>query len=135
MPLYDFICHEGHKFERFLKLADYDLPQKCPCGVFAERVISPPMVLGDYPDYNCPVTGRLISGRKAHRENLARTGCRILEPGEKEQNQRRKQEAEAAIDAGIERTVEKFIDQLPSHKKEQLANEISSGVDVSVVRK
>ncbi len=38
----------------------------------------------DYEAYNCPITGNLIDGRAAHRENLKRNNCRIFEPGERE---------------------------------------------------
>lgn len=41
-----------------------------------------PGVAGDYTAYECPVTGKMIEGRAEHRENLKRTGCRLLEPGE-----------------------------------------------------
>lgn len=43
-----------------------------------------PMSIKDYEAYECPVTGKMIEGRAAHRENLKRTGCRIFEPGERE---------------------------------------------------
>jgi len=39
-------------------------------------------VASDYEGYQCPVTDKWIEGRYAHKENLKRTGCRLLEPGE-----------------------------------------------------
>jgi putative FmdB family regulatory protein len=135
VPLYDFICAEGHRFERLVPLADFEADQFCPCGAPATRVITPPRINRDYPGYSCPVTGRWIEGRKAHRENLKETGCRILEPGERESFIRRKEAENAAFDASIEATVERLVENLPSHKKERLANELSSGIDISVERK
>jgi hypothetical protein len=41
-----------------------------------------PYLSSDYQAYDCPVTGRMIEGRSAHRENLKRQGCRLLEKGE-----------------------------------------------------
>lgn len=41
-----------------------------------------PMLARDYAAYDCPITGRMIDGKREHRENLERHGCRILEPGE-----------------------------------------------------
>ncbi|MBF0157489.1 MAG: hypothetical protein HQL57_09930 [Magnetococcales bacterium] len=41
-----------------------------------------PAVRSDYAPYDCPITGQVIEGRRAHRENLARHGCRLLEAGE-----------------------------------------------------
>ena len=64
------------------------------------------MIFGDYQPYECPVTGKMIEGRVAHRENLKRTNCRLLEPGEKEHNTKRGREyTEAKLDAAIENSV------------------------------
>lgn len=45
-------------------------------------VIAMPYVRGDIPAYVSPVTGKLIDGRSARREDLARTGCREVDPSE-----------------------------------------------------
>ena len=42
-----------------------------------------PFVRGDLPGYRSPVTGRWIEGRRARREDLAATGCRAVDPGER----------------------------------------------------
>lgn len=47
MPLYDFTCRRGHKFERSVPLADFELTQACECGEGATRQISAPRVLSD----------------------------------------------------------------------------------------
>lgn len=49
------------------------------------RQESPYFILGDYEPYQCPKTGEVISGRLQHRAALARHGCHVLEPGEKEE--------------------------------------------------
>lgn len=57
-----------------------------------------PHLVSDYEAYECPVTGKMIEGRAAHRENLKRTGCRLFEPGEREQyikNESRRREETA----------------------------------------
>lgn len=135
MPLYDFICAEGHRFERMVALADFEAQQFCPCHAPANRVISAPRINKDYADYQCPVTGKLISGRRQHEENLRQHGCRILETGEKELNDRLKVQREKQAEAEVDRTVERFFDTLPSDRKEKLANELTSGADISVERK
>lgn len=66
-----------------------------------------PMIAGDYKPYECPITGRLIDGRREHRENLKQHGCRILEKGEfedvkKNGNKRRQEEIDRAIDKAVE---------------------------------
>lgn len=48
MPLYDFSCPEGHRFERFVPLARFDDPQRCACGGGAVRLISTPAIRSDY---------------------------------------------------------------------------------------
>ena len=100
-----------------------------------ERQISAPRVIGDYAGYSCPVSGRWIEGRRAHEENLKRTGSRVLETGEHEANQRARKDQEAAFDREVDATVERFVDSLPSGKQEQLATEFSHGVDASVERR
>lgn len=39
-------------------------------------------VVSDYAGYTCPITDTWVEGRAAHRENLKRHGCRVLEKGE-----------------------------------------------------
>ena len=41
-----------------------------------------PYVRGDLPAYQSPITGKPIEGRAARREDLARHGCREVDPSE-----------------------------------------------------
>ncbi len=41
-----------------------------------------PMVVSDIPDYYSVVSGKMVSGRRARRDDLARTGCREVDPSE-----------------------------------------------------
>jgi putative FmdB family regulatory protein len=44
MPLYEYLCKKGHRFEKIQKFSDKPI-KKCPeCGAPAERVISAPAV-------------------------------------------------------------------------------------------
>jgi hypothetical protein len=61
----------------------------------------------DYKAYRCPVSGRPVEGRRAHQENLKRTGCRVLEKGEREQNQRNRADADRRLETKIGDAVEK----------------------------
>jgi hypothetical protein len=101
----------------------------------ANRVITATRISRDLPGYSCPVTGSWVEGRRAHEENLARTGCRVLEDGEKGENEKRRAKADAALDRAVEATVEREVEQLPSHKRERLASELLSGSDLSVERR
>jgi putative FmdB family regulatory protein len=135
MPLYDYRCPNCEcRFELFRSIADSDLPETCCCGAVAERQISAPRVRGDIPAYDCPVTGKRIEGRKAHRENLARTGSRVFEPGEREAAARRRKASDEALERSVGDTVEAAIHQMPSRERDYLAAELQSGVSVDLIR-
>jgi len=134
MPIYEYKCECGNRTDKFLKLEDYDKPQRCKCGAWMVKQFSAPMIRGDYQPYNCPITGKLIDGRKAHRENLARHGCRVLETGEREQVERFRKSSEAALDKAVDSTAEEFMAKLPARKAEQLVAEIQGGLTAEIVR-
>lgn len=136
MPLYDYKCPEGHKFTAFAKVAEYQSLKQCPeCAQDSERYIAgAPAVLGDYPGYNCPITGDWVEGRKAHEANLKKHGCRVLESGEHQQNIARGKAEEEALEESIAATAEEFVATLPAQKREQLAAEIDNGADITVER-
>lgn len=134
MPIYEYKCACGHTVDKFLKLEEYDKPQRCECGQYMTKQFSAPMVRGDYPPYECPITGRMIEGRAAHRENLARHGCRVLEPGEREQVERHRRQSEIQLDKAVEATADEFIAKLPTRKAEQLVAEIQGGMTAEIVR-
>ena len=135
MPLYDFQCQCGEHFERHVKLEDFEEQQFGACGLPATRVISAPRFSVENVGYDCPITGKWIGSKREHEENLKQHGCRVLETGETEQAKKFRQAEEAQFDAKIEETVEKQWDQLPSAKKEKLANELLGGADLAVERK
>ena len=58
-------------------------------------------IIPDTPDYESPIDGRLVSGRKQRREDLARNGCRPYERGEREMARQRARDNERALDAKI----------------------------------
>lgn len=70
------------------------------------------MVVRDYEGYQCPVTDKWIEGRKAHSENLKRTGCRLLEKGEHEHAARERKDADKRLEKTIDVAVEKTVAQL-----------------------
>lgn len=136
MPLYDFKCQCGERFERFVPLANFSDPQECACGQPATRVISAPMFTVDATGYTCPVTGDWIGSKHQHRENLAKHDCRVLETGEHEAAAARRAKDDELLDKAIDQTVEREFEALPSDKKEQLSNELLNGkLDIAVERK
>ena len=84
---------------RWLNGVRYDAGEHLPS--FGKRSdLSTPQIAGDYETYECPVTGKPIEGRAAHRENLKRHGCRLLEKGEtREAPKRREESLNASIDS------------------------------------
>ena len=135
MPMYDFKCQAGHRFERMVPLAEFDQVQSCQCGEPAQRLISAPLFTVDNTGYTCPVTGSWIGSKHQHEENLKVHGCRVLETGEKEANLKKRQEAEAQFDKSIEDSVEKELSTWGSDKMEKLANELVNGkVDLQYER-
>lgn len=45
-----------------------------------DNAICRPMVISDTPEYISPVTGKPVDGRRARRDDLARSGCVPFEP-------------------------------------------------------
>ena len=41
-----------------------------------------PYIRSDIPPYESPITGKIIEGRAARREDLAKSGCREVDPSE-----------------------------------------------------
>lgn len=136
MPVYQFRCIECEKLQdKYLKIASRNVGQYCEdCGGPVLREVTAAFVSGDYESYQCPVTGKEIRGRRQHEENLKRQDCRVLEPGERELNSRRKLQAEQALDKSIDATVDEFFTKLPPAKKEKLVNEVAAGASATVAR-
>lgn len=135
MPTYLYQCECGEERDVIKKVSAIDNVETChACRNVMERQICAPAVRGDYPGYNCPVTGTWVEGRRAHEENLARQGCRVLEGGEKEAAARYRKDADDSLDKAVENAAEKFVHELPTKKREQLAVEMQSGLDVQIAR-
>jgi putative FmdB family regulatory protein len=113
MPLYDYRCEDcGAELTAYRPVAQYREPLPCACGGLAARRIVAPAVVADYAGYESPVTGRWIEGRRAHQEELARTGCRVYERGETQEFIRRKAERQRQFDRAVEEVVEQAAAQI-----------------------
>lgn len=138
MPMYAYYCEKCHaEQDIFKRIADLDKPEACPvplCIHNMRRRVVAPAVLGDYPGYSCPVTGKWIEGRRAHVENLKQTGCRVLEQGETAAAERFLQREENELFSSIENTVDETIAKWPARKREALAAEMEAGLTASVTR-
>lgn len=74
----DAICYRILMWEE--KYAPYAPP------VRDESYDAAPMVMRDLPSYPCPITGKMITSRSHHRENLKKHGCEVAEPSIKRDN-------------------------------------------------
>lgn len=136
MPMYDWKCECGAVITVTRKVENYRDPVICDlCGKNAVRVISAVQgfVKSDVA-YTCPITGKPITTKKAHEENLARHGCRVYETGETENFKKKREAEETALENSIAETAVKFVEGLTSESREQLGRELESGLDVTVQR-
>ena len=136
MPVYLYACPTcARRYDVVKKLADIDTPTICHhCGFTMNRQIAAPMVRGDYAGYSCPITGKWIEGRKAHAENLARHGCRVLDNGEKEAMISAQRQAEQELDKAVDTSVGTMIESMPTEKREALEAAASHGLTAEIVR-
>lgn len=136
MPTYTYSCPKCRKSRDILKrVADLNRVEYCILDDSVMlRQLSAPAVRGDFAPYDCPITGKMISGRREHAENLARHGCRILEPGETSSVVSSRKSAEASLDLAIEATAEKFVHSLPVEKRDRLCAELEAGISADIVR-
>lgn len=80
------------------------------------------VIMPDLPGYQSPVTGKWIEGRRARREDMARTGSRPWEGMEQEQKEasRRKQYEEQKQDARLHEAASRAWYQLDPRKRRRL---------------
>ena len=136
MPVYDYECVScGNVEEKVHSIEALGIQQYCNlCHGRMVKLLSAPMVHVSKVEYRCPITNEPITTKQQHDNNLARHGCRVLEAGEVEQAKKKRLESDKQLDKNIESEVERLVETMPSDKKERLANEIASGVDLTTMR-
>lgn len=84
MPLYEFFCERCYRTEGVFRRIDArDRQYECiDCGRLMIRKIAKPMLISEIDGYESPTTGKWISSRSQASEDLKRSNCRLLEPGE-----------------------------------------------------
>jgi putative FmdB family regulatory protein len=141
MPRYQYFCEDCGNFDRIMRVADHVRELSCDCGRRAKQVITAPIVVipahmsatGGI-SYESPATGNIITSERDRRNDLAVSGCIEYDPGMRQDVDRRKAEEDKALDAAVDETVEREFATMPSHKLEQLSNELERGADISVER-
>lgn len=137
MPIYVQVCENGHEFDVFLKIKDYDKPQVCKCGAPAKRKIVPTMINCDiqpWDYYESPVSGKPITSYKQRKDDMERHGCVDYDPGMKQVQKKNIKQADDALEKKLDETVDREWDKMPSEKREKLANELTSGADIEITR-
>lgn len=74
MPLYDFSCGAGHRFERFVPLAHFHDAQSCECGETAHRRLSAPRVISDTIEPRRGADGKIHTSLASYRHSLTPEG-------------------------------------------------------------
>lgn len=137
MPIYVQKCENGHEFDVFLKLENYDEPQVCKCGAPAKRKIVPTMISCDIQSwdyYESPASGKPITSYKQRREDMARTGCVDYDPAMKDVQKNKINSSDKALEKKLDETVEREWHKMSGDKKEKLTNELASGADIEIQR-
>lgn len=125
MPIFDYKCTKcGRKQEIYYR---EERKFKCPtCDIELVKIMPAPRVFNDYEPYNCPITGQLISGKQEHERNLRKHGCRILEPGEREEAARQRAQEDRELENKLCDTIAREVEKLPPAKQEALAKELTN---------
>lgn len=101
---------------------DPKLGQNVEVDLTARAEQRAPMVVPDIPDYVSPVTGKLVSGRRQRRDDLARTGSRPWEGLQQERKEavRRSAHDEQRRDAKLDESARKAYHQrlTPQQRRE-----------------
>ena len=137
MPIYEYDCFNGHKFERYLPLVDYSLPQVCECGLMGKRFLSPPLLVKVQPDcrYDSPVTGAPITTMAQRAEDMKRHDCVPYDPELKTDQLRHQQDQDAALDKSVDEHVERVWETMPTAARSKVASEVvEQGATVNIIR-
>lgn len=135
MPVYSYRCKScGNKEEKYLKIAQSQDIQICSvCSHDLEKLIDAARLNVDYPGYTCPISGKWIEGKKAHKENLAKYGKRVLEKGEMEDAKRFRLAQDREFERKIDEDVDRQLAKLSTQEMENLAKDVLNS-DISINR-
>jgi hypothetical protein len=84
--------------------------------------------------YDSPVDGRPITNKFARLDDLRRNDCVPYEPGMRQDADRARRDADAALDRAVDSSVDQFVATAPAGKVEKLAQELHAGASVEVTR-
>lgn len=138
MPLYEYRCGNQHLTRKLYRVRDYVEAVDCDqCDLAAVRIFTPPVMVKAAPDvcYDSPIDGRPITSHAARRDDMLKHDCIEYDPEMHKDAARRRQDQQAAFEAGVEETVSTEIARMPSRKRQQLVKEVvNMGADLEVNR-
>lgn len=138
MPYYTAQCVACGDTQDYFRQIDAraDTP-RCACGAPTTQIIDrPPMGFVQREcRYDSPVDGRPITTWAQRKDDLARHGCQEYDPEMKKDAERRRREADAALERSVDQTVEAAIETMPNRKRERLHNELMAGATAELERK
>lgn len=137
MPLYEYECDCGERFERYLPISEYDVIQFGTCGATAKKIFTKVSRAIIQPDicYDSPIDGRPITTWRQRKEDLHRNGCIPLDADLKKEIENIKNNNENSFYKKIDDFVDRQIHSLDSKRMENLSNEIDRGVALEYNRK
>ncbi len=135
MPIHDFQCPKGHKFELYQPIDGLEEFSLCACGELAQKVFLsfPFAIVSEEIHYTSPIDGRVIRTKQERLDDLARSNCVPWEPGIAQDGERIKQAQEASLDRAVDETVEREYEKLDGDQRSKLAKELLT-TDIEVVR-
>ena len=72
--MYDFLCENYHRFERFVPLASFEDRQECECGAGASRLISAPRIISDSIEPTMGPDGKMHTSLASYRHSCTPEG-------------------------------------------------------------
>lgn len=126
MPMYRIKCDACGKREMMFRKVDERNDTPLCCKEPMVRLLEAPAVRGDLGGYSCPITGDWIEGRRAHEENLAKHGCRVMETGEAEGHARNRKSEDDALADAVAETAAQIAEAMPAEKKALLGQALEA---------
>lgn len=123
MPLYVAQCPSCHHETDYVQpVKDHRKAPVCDCGVQMQQILTPVRGFADLPEYQSPVTGKMIRGRRARRDDLERNNCRPFEGVESEERATREYLAkkDREFDARLTETLSAGYESLSSESRQAL---------------
>ena len=136
MPIYDYECGCGERFQKYLPISEYDEQQFCRCGKQAIKIFLSAPIFKIQKDirYRSPIDGREITTWRQRNEDLASSGSIPLDDDVKKHINDIKKRQDEKDEREIDEYVERYVETLDSKSVERLGSELAHGADLNYTR-